>query len=98
MMHRRFPGSAIALIVAIAAFIAVATPGHAATPDGTLHVSMGYIDSLDPQLGYSNSSFQVQYATCVKLVNYVDGGAIPVPEAASSMPSVSSDGLTYSKV
>jgi peptide/nickel transport system substrate-binding protein len=62
----------------------------------------GQIDSLDPALAYTQSSWQAEYATCVKLLNYPDqpapAGELPVPEAALSMPVVSQDGLKYTFV
>jgi len=61
----------------------------------------GRIDSLDPAIAFVTSSWQVEYATCLKLVNYPDlsgpQGASPQPEAASTF-RVSSDGLTYTFV
>jgi peptide/nickel transport system substrate-binding protein len=58
----------------------------------------GGIDFIDPALAYYQESWQVEYATCVKLLNYPDkpapAGYALEPEAASSMPTVSSDGLT----
>ena len=57
------------------------------------------IDFVDPALAYYQSSWQIEYATCVKLLNYPDkpapAGYALQPEAASGMPQVSSDGLTY---
>jgi len=57
------------------------------------------IDFVDPALAYYQSSWQIEYATCVKLLNYPDkpapAGYALQPEAASSLPQVSSDGLTY---
>jgi peptide/nickel transport system substrate-binding protein len=58
----------------------------------------GGIDFIDPALAYYQESWQVEYATCVNLLGYPDKPAPEgyqlVPEAASSMPTVSSDGLT----
>ncbi len=73
-------------------------PAH--IPGGTLHVALhGGIDFIDPALAYYQSSWQLEYVTCVKLLNYPDkagsAGLQLVPEAASSMPTVSSNGLTY---
>jgi len=67
---------------------------------GTIKVALsGNVDYLDPALAYYQSSWQIEYSTCVKLTNYKDAagaaGRVIYPEAASSMPSVSSDGLTY---
>ncbi len=62
-------------------------------------VLAGNIDYLDPALAYYQSTWQIEYATCVKLTNYPDlpgdAGRVIQPEAASGMPTVSPDGLTY---
>ena len=59
----------------------------------------GNIDYLDPALAYYQSTWQIEYSTCVKLTNYKDEagdqGRVIYPEAASSLPEISSDGLTY---
>jgi len=67
---------------------------------GTLKVAAhGDIDFIDPALAYYQTSWQVEYATCVKLLNYPDksgdAGKVLTPEAASAMPTVSPDGKTY---
>jgi ABC-type oligopeptide transport system substrate-binding subunit len=80
----------------LAALIALifAAPASAAT----LRVNMqGNIDSLDPAIAFLSQSWQLEYATCLKLVNYPDGGTTPQPEAASTY-FVSKDGLTYTFV
>jgi peptide/nickel transport system substrate-binding protein len=67
---------------------------------GTLKAALhGDIDFIDPALAYYQTSWQVEYATCVKLLNYPDvsgdAGKVLVPEAASALPTVSKDGKTY---
>lgn len=67
---------------------------------GVLKAAMhGDIDFIDPALAYYQTSWQVEYATCVKLLNYPDktgdAGKQLIPEAASAMPTVSADGKTY---
>ena len=53
----------------------------------------------DPALDESNAAFQIEYATCAKLLSYPDepapAGWKLQPEVARSMPAVSSDGRTY---
>ncbi len=66
---------------------------------GTIKIALaGNIDYLDPALAYYQSTWQIEYSTCVKLTNYKDeagdAGRVITPEAASAMPTVSSDGLT----
>jgi peptide/nickel transport system substrate-binding protein len=59
----------------------------------------GGIDFIDPALAYYQESWQVEYATCVKLLNYPDkpapAGYALQPEAASSMPQITDNGKTY---
>jgi peptide/nickel transport system substrate-binding protein len=57
------------------------------------------IDYVDPALAYYTISWQIEQATCAKLLNYPDAagaaGKRLVPEVATAMPSVSPDGRTY---
>src|SRR5947207_1016221 len=54
---------------------------------------------IDPALAYLTTSWQLEYATCAKLVNYPDAphpeGARLRPEIAAAMPTISPDHLTY---
>ena len=53
----------------------------------------------DPALAYLTTSWQLEYATCAKLINYPDAqapeGSRLRPEIAAAMPTISQDGLTY---
>lgn len=77
--------------------------GGGSTPavkGGTLKMALhGGIDFLDPAMAYYQESWQIEYSTCVKLLNYPDkaapAGLALEPEAASAAPTISSDGLTY---
>jgi ABC-type transport system substrate-binding protein len=79
------------------------TPATALPPHqkgGIIKVALaGNVDFLDPALAYYQSTWQIEYSTCVKLTNYPDlpgdAGRVIQPEAASSLPTVSPDGLTY---
>ena len=55
--------------------------------------------SLDPAIAYTNISWQLEYATCAKLLNYPDArgsaGSHLGPEVAEALPTVSADGKTY---
>ena len=54
---------------------------------------------LDPALAIGPQEYQLEYATCAKLVNYPDhaapAGSRIVPEVARSLPIRSPDGKTY---
>jgi peptide/nickel transport system substrate-binding protein len=85
-----------AVIVAALALPAVA----AAKQQTTLRVnSLSDVGSMDPALNYLTEGWQAEYATCLKLVNYPDAagaaGTMLVPDAATALPTVSQDGLTY---
>ncbi len=79
------------------------TPGGSSTnapTGGTLKAAWhGGIDFIDPALAYYQESWQIEYVTCVKLLNYPDqpapAGYQIQPEAASALPQISTDGLTY---
>src|SRR2546423_4067660 len=57
------------------------------------------LDSVDPASAYTTISWQLEFATCAKLVNYPDTpgsvGQAPQPEIANGPPTVSHDGKTY---
>ena len=69
-------------------------------PLGALHIGLvGNFDSIDPAIAYGTTSWQLEYSTCAKLLNYPDSAAADgknlQPEIAAAMPTVSPDGLTY---
>ncbi len=72
----------------------------AGTPSGTLTAAMssGAIDTMDPNQWYYAVTWGLANAMCTTLVRYADqpgtAGTSLVPGTAS-MPTVSSDGLTY---
>ena len=85
------------------AVLALALP-TAATSAGstTLNLNMqSRLDSLDPARADLTFSWGLEYATCVKLINYPDvpsiAGSTPQLEAATTY-RVSGDGLTYTFV
>jgi ABC-type transport system substrate-binding protein len=67
---------------------------------GTLNVDLASdVDSTDPALAYMNTSWEIEFATGLKLVNYPDAeapvGSRIVPEAAAGLPRVSGGGRVY---
>ena len=68
---------------------------------GTLKLNMSAtdVDFTDPSLAYGTISWQLEYATALKLYNYPDlpppQGGMLVAEAATGFPLVSPDGKTY---
>jgi ABC-type oligopeptide transport system substrate-binding subunit len=57
------------------------------------------VDYSDPALAYGVLSWEVEYETCSKLMNYSDANGtasnVLTPEAASGYPVISKDGKTY---
>jgi peptide/nickel transport system substrate-binding protein len=55
--------------------------------------------SLDPALAQTQEAWELEYATCAKLLNYPATGGYRgtrlVPEVASSLPRISADRRTY---
>jgi peptide/nickel transport system substrate-binding protein len=94
----------LVLIALIAvAVVLTAGQGRSASPPDTLVVSQsGDFQSLDPALATSREAWELEYATCAKLLDYPpQGGAAGtrlVPEVARSLPEVSPDRLTYTFV
>jgi ABC-type oligopeptide transport system substrate-binding subunit len=72
-----------------------------ATKGGTLKLNMSNtdVDFTDPTLAYGAASWQLEYATGLRLYNYPDKpaplGSKLVPEGAEGFPVISEDGKTY---
>ena len=99
----------ISVLVAIA-IAAIATLGASRSsastpktpPPGTFRIgTTGASWATDPGLAYLITAWELEYATCAKLVNYPDSpwddhdASRLRPEIAAGMPTVSGDGLTY---
>ena len=72
---------------------------HAAT-GGTINVDMqSDLDYSDPALDYYQPGWELEYATCLKLLNYKDGNGPQssqlVPDAAAGFPKISNNGKRY---
>jgi peptide/nickel transport system substrate-binding protein len=98
-VRRRVWAGAVAtgmLVLVAAGFAAVVQRNRAprSGPAGTLRISQPVdFNSTDPALAQNQLAWEMEYATCAKLVNY--RGARLVPEVAASAPAVSSDGQLY---
>jgi ABC-type oligopeptide transport system substrate-binding subunit len=89
----------VALLMVFAAG-AAAKGGSSVKAGGTLTVDLTTdVDYTDPALDYLSTGWELEYATCLKLMNYPDvngaKGAQLVPEAATGFPKVSSGGKVY---
>jgi peptide/nickel transport system substrate-binding protein len=73
----------------------------AAKAGGTLRVNLSAtdVDFVDPALSYFAPGWQIEYSTCLKLLNYPDAGpprgSQIIPEASNGFPRISHDGKTY---
>ena len=90
---------AIVLLAVVGVVIHVGR-GESAPPPDTLVISQTQdFASLDPALAQTPEAWQLEYATCAKLLSYppVEGyrGTRLEPEVASTLPQVSADRLTY---
>jgi len=90
-----------AILLVVAGFANAASTSSAAKKGGTMKLNMSAtdVDFTDPSLAYGTISWQIEFATALKLVNYPDkapplGGRLQ-PEAAVGTPVVSKDGKTY---
>jgi len=96
-----FPKVSIGGAVAVAAIgvTAAAATATAAKQGGTLRVDLSTdVDFTDPALSYTGKGWEIEYATCVKLMNYPDSsgpqGSRLTPEAATAF-RISNGGKTY---
>ena len=74
--------------------------GSTAKAGGTLNVDLFTdVDFTDPALDYISTGWEIEYSTCLKLMNYPDANGARssqlVPEAAAGFPRVSNNGRTY---
>ena len=91
------------IVIVVLVFVGVVLDrGHTkiAPPPHTLVVSQtADFASLDPALAQSLQAWELEYATCGKLVNYPPRsgytGTRLAPDLAESMPQISRDRLTY---
>ena len=105
MLKRLWLTGSVSVIVmaALAAVIAVSAAAGTATKAASstlpLAVVGSDVDFSDPSLAYGVLSWEIEYETCSKLINYADAtgaaGSVLAPEDAVAMPTISADGKTY---
>ena len=88
------------VVVATLAVVLNVAQGRSAPPPNTLVVSQPTdFQSLDPALATSPQAWELEYATCAKLLSYPAESGVAgtrlVPEVARALPEVSPDGRTY---
>jgi ABC-type oligopeptide transport system, periplasmic component len=91
--------AAVGLLTTFAASASARVQSHAAS-GGTINVDLqSDLDYSDPALDYFQPGWELEYATCLKLLNYKDGNGPQssqlIPEAAAGFPKVSNNGKTY---
>jgi peptide/nickel transport system substrate-binding protein len=110
-MHKRLWLSIVTLAIGVGLLVAAgfASPassnsskaGAKAARGGTLRVDLtSDFDFIDPGLAYFSHSWQLEYQTSCKLLNFPPkeasaGGTRIVPEVATSLPAVSKNGRVY---
>src|ERR1700755_1640832 len=84
--------TALAVIAMLAVFAggAAAKSAKAGAQGGTLTVDLTTdVDYTDPALDYLSTGWEIEYATCLKLMNYPDGNGPKssqlTPEAAEEL-------------
>src|SRR5437870_6044194 len=92
-------GTAVVALLATLCIAGAATATTAKT-GGTLNVDLTTdVDYTDPALSYLSTGWELEYATCLKLMNYPDGigprTAQLAPEAAAGFPKVAGNGKVY---
>src|SRR5664279_5387958 len=90
----------VALLAALCVAGAATAKNTTVKAGGTLNVDLTTdVDYTDPALSYLSTGWELEYATCLKLMNYPDGigprTAQLVPEAAAGFPKVSGNGKIY---
>src|SRR5436309_5513054 len=93
-------GAFAVVVLTILGVVLHAGRGESAPPPNTVIVSQGAdFATLDPALAQSPEAWQLEYATCAKLLDYPPRsgyrGTRLVPEVAAALPAVSADRLTY---
>ena len=83
-------GTAVIVLLATLCLAGAATAKTAKT-GGTLNVDLTTdVDYTDPALSYLSTGWELEYATCLKLMNYPDGigpkTSQLTPEAAAGFP------------
>ena len=90
----------VALLAALLVVGAASAKSQHSSAGGTLNVDLTTdVDYTDPALSYLSTGWELEFATCLKLMNYPDANGPRasqlIPEAAAGFPKVSNNGKTY---
>src|SRR6185312_2688891 len=102
-LSRKLWLSTVTVVIAMLAVFAgsgLAKTAKTAKVGGTMNVDLANdVDYTDPALDYLSTGWEIEYATCLKLMNYPDANgpksAQLIPEAAAGFPKISSGGKVY---
>jgi ABC-type oligopeptide transport system substrate-binding subunit len=99
-LSRKLWLSTTLVAIALLAVFAGGAVAKSGATGGTLTVDISTdTDYTDPALDYLSTGWEIEYATCLKLMNYPDAngpkGAQLTPEAAAGFPKVSNGGKIY---
>src|SRR4030081_3469007 len=99
-MRNKKLGTAVVVLLATLCMAGAATANNKVKTGGTLNVDLTTdVDYTDPALSSLSTGWELEYATCLKLMNYPDGigprTSQLTPEAAAGFPKVSNNGKTY---
>ena len=92
--------STVVVVLGSLMFFAASAVAKSGAQGGTLNIDLRTdVDYTDPALDYLSTGWELEYSTCLKLMNYPDAngpkGAQLTPEAATGFPKVSNGGKTY---
>jgi ABC-type oligopeptide transport system substrate-binding subunit len=102
-LSRKLWLSTVTVVIAMLAVFAgsgLAKSAKTAKVGGTMNVDLANdVDYTDPALDYLSTGWEIEYATCLKLMNYPDANGPKsgqlTPEAAAGFPKISNNGKTY---
>jgi ABC-type oligopeptide transport system substrate-binding subunit len=102
-LSRKLWLSIVTVVIASLAVFAgsgLAKTAKTAKVGGTMNVDLANdVDYTDPALDYLSTGWEIEYATCLKLMNYPDANGPKsgqlTPEAAAGFPKISNNGKTY---
>jgi len=99
-MRSKIATAFVVLMTTLLVVGAASAQSNKGSAGGTLTVDLSTdVDYTDPALSYLSTGWELEYATCLKLVNYPDANGPRasqlVPEAAAGFPKVSNNGKTY---
>jgi len=100
MSLRKLWLSTVVVVLGSLMFFAASAVAKSGAQGGTLNIDLRTdVDYTDPALDYLSTGWELEYSTCLKLMNYPDAngpkGAQLTPEAATGFPKVSNGGKTY---